>query len=57
MSFFGCNPFLWVFMRLYGSFGVVVGPHASVCVLLGPYRSLLACLHVHFWEPNLSSRA
>ena len=44
-------------MRYYGSFGVVIGPHASVCVLLGPYGSLLAFLHVHFWEPVFSSSA
>ena len=27
-------------MRLYGSFGVVIVPYASICVLMDLYRSL-----------------
>ena len=27
-------------MGLYGSFEVVIDPHAPVCVFIGPYRSL-----------------
>ena len=45
-----------------------MGPYASLYVLIhfyglywvlmcGAYKSLLACLHVHFWEPVLSSSA
>ena len=35
-------------MRLYGSFGIVIGSNASICVLMGPYKSLsvLMCLYV-----------
>ena len=36
----GLNLSLYVFMRFYVSFEVVIGPHAFACVLNGPYRSL-----------------
>ena len=32
-------------------------PYGTLWVLVGPYASLLACLHMQFWEPVLSSSA
>ena len=44
-------------MRPYGSLLVFMGPFRSLCVLMDFTGSVLACLHVHFWEPDLSSSA
>ena len=66
MGFYGS---LWVLICHYGFLGVYMVPYLSLWVLMGAgpsesfwdfmglYGSLLACLHVHFWEPVLSSSA
>ena len=49
---------LWVLGVFNASlivFFVRIGSYASLQVPMGLVRSLLACLHVHFWEPVLSS--
>ena len=69
--FMDFNESLWLLMCLYASLWVLIGPLrlyrslrfliyfygslAFLSVLMCPYVSLLACLHVHFWEPVLSS--
>ena len=40
-------------MDSHGSLCFLKGPYSSLRILLGPYVCLLACLHVHFWEPVL----
>ena len=48
----------WGFQCVLNCFFFVrIGPYASLQVPMGLVRSLLACLHVHFWEPVLSSSA
>ena len=56
---------LWILMGFYGSLlvlnrrfhSVLMGLHKSLFVLMDTNGILLACLHVHFWEPVLSSSA
>ena len=62
--FMGSYSSLYVLMRPYGSlcvvicfyrsFKVLVNSNEALIVLIGPY---IACLHVHFWKPVLSSSA
>ena len=59
----GSHGFLWVYMGPFGFSWVLLCPgligfywcSRSFWVLTGPFGSLLACLHVHFWEPVLNS--
>ena len=63
----GHYAFMWVLMGPFiyfcflldsnGSLWVLIVPSSSLRILLGSYGSFLACLHVHFWEPVLSSSA
>ena len=57
MVFLGSYKSLSVLMYSNGSLWFRISPYVSLRVLLGLHKSLLACLHVHFWEPVLSSSA
>ena len=46
-----------VFYFPYGFLWDLMGSFKSLLVLNGLYGSLLACLHVHFWESVLSYSA